>query len=233
VDQTPFYRLKLTRQEAEKLQRHSPATGVYEAIRRLVRFSYIHGCLPFGRLDATLVRAHGPVVPSLARACTSAAATQRGFDFATLCYIFPPVLDPWLQHQSAALLSGDGRFGLLIQQFRRERTEEFAYTCTSALADGTTICTRWGPPNLCDPPCHRVAHAPSRVLKDTLAFHASRITDLPVVPYAAAKVPEVIRALNQEVNDYNVACGRFLPLSLRELDMIRAAMRGQLVRDRA
>jgi hypothetical protein len=233
MDDTPFYRLKLSREEAEELRRQSGGNGTSEAIDRLIRFSYVYGCLPFGRLDVTLVRPDGPVGATLARTCAAAVATQRGFDFATACYVFPPVLDPWLRHQSAALLSRDGRFGLLIQYFQRERSEELAYSCTSALANGTFLNTRWSPPNLFDPPSRLVAEAPSRALKDTLAYHASRIAGLPVVPFSPAEVPQVVLALNQEVIGYNVAHGRFLPLSVRGLEVIRDAMKGMWVTDHA
>jgi hypothetical protein len=231
MDETPFYRLKLTREEAQQLQSRAQDSGMSKDIGRLIRFSFVYGCLPFGRLDETLVRPDGPVAATLKRTCAAAAATQRGFDFTTVCYVFPPVLDPWLQHQSAALLSRDGRFGLLIQYYQRERFEELAYSCTSALADGTTIATRRSPPDLFDPPSCRAAQAPSRALKDTLAYHATRIADLPVVPYTAAGVPETILSLHRETIDYNVARGRLLPLSAQALEVIRAAMRGKWITD--
>lgn len=231
MDETPFYRLKLTRQEADELRRQSRGSGTSESIGRLLRFSFVYGCLPFGRLDETSQHAAGPISPTLARTCEAVAATQRSFDFSTVCYLFPPVLDPWLHHQSAALLSRDGRFGLLIQYFRREQSEELAYSCTSALEDGTAINTRWSPLTLLDPPSHRVAESPSGGLKDTLAYHASRIAELPVVPFSAAEVPQVVLALNRENIDYNVARGRFLPLSARDLETIREAMQGKWVTD--
>jgi hypothetical protein len=74
---------------------------------------------------------------------------------------------------------------------------------------------------------------PSRALSDTLALHASRIAGLPVVPFSAAQVPGVVLTLNWEVIDYNVARARFVPLSVPELETIRAAMRGEWVRDLA
>jgi hypothetical protein len=231
MDETPFYRLRLSREEVNELRRRDRDSGGNPDIARLLRFSVVHGCLPFGRLDETLIRPEGPVAATLARTCAAAVATQRGFDFATICYVFPPVLDPWLTHQSAALLSRDGRFGLLIEYFQRERSEELAYSCTSALADGIIINTRWSLPSLFDPPSRRVAQAPSRTLKDTLALHASRIAELPVVPFTAAKVPEVVLTLQHEIIDFNVAQGRFLPLSLAELEVIRTAMRGDWARD--
>jgi hypothetical protein len=226
MDETPFLRFKLTREEVDELRSQSRDAGMCDDITRLLRFSSVYGCLPFGRLDETSLRPNGPVSATLARTCAAAMATQRGFDFATVCYLFPPVLDPWLTHKSAALLSRDGRFGVLIQYFRRERSEELAYTCTSALTDQTFICTRWSPPSLFDPPSHRVAQAPTRALKETLAHHASRIAALPVVPFCAAEVPQVVLRLNREIIEYNTARGRFLPLSAKELALIRAAMRG-------
>jgi hypothetical protein len=231
MNETPFYRLKLSQEEVVELRRRSGDSRANHDIARLLRFSVVHGCLPFGRLDETLIRPDGPVSATLARTCAAAAATQRGFDFATICYVFPPVLDPWLTHQSAALLSRDGRFGLLIEYYQRERSEELAYSCTSALADRTIINTRWSLPSLFDLPSRRVELAPSRTLKDTLAHHASRIAELAVVPFAAAEVPRVVLTIQQEIIDYNVARGRFLPLSAAELERIRAVMRGDWARD--
>jgi hypothetical protein len=64
-------------------------------------------------------------------------------------------------------------------------------------------------------------------LKDTLAFHAGRIAGLPVVPFIAARVPQVILAFNAERLEFNLARGRYIPLSAQELEQIHAAMRGE------
>ncbi len=231
VDETPFFRLKLTRKEVKELRSHSRGAETRTNIDRLLKYSYVHGCLPFGRLDETAIRPDGPVSATLARTCTAAVATQQGFNFSVVCYVFPPMLDPWLHQHSAALLSRDGRFGLSIIYFGRERSEELDYSCTSALADGTFVITRRLPPNLFDPPSHRVAEAPTGGLKEMLAFHASRIAELPIVPFSGAEVPQAVLALNRNFIDFNVALGRFLPLSARELERIHWVMRGKSVTD--
>src|SRR5262249_8718014 len=227
MEETPFYRIRLTADEAEELEqrRRTQDMSPFQGLWHLLRFSAAHGCAPLGRLDPTDVVVGGVASPTLGRTCQAVAATQQGYDFRTICHIFHPPLDPWLHAESAALLSGDGRFGVLVQYFQREREEELVYSCTSALANGRFVATRFDPSDLFDPPEHGVAAAPSPQLKDILAVAPRRITTLSVVPFTAAQVPGAVLAMNLRMIDYNVEQGRFVPLSARAVERIRAAMR--------
>jgi hypothetical protein len=231
MDETPFFRLRLSPDDARLIGRQNQSADPEFAARvgRLLRFSFQCGCLPFGRLDEASVSTGGPVPETLDRTCTAVEATQRGYDFQRTCYVSPPVLDPWLEVQSAALLSHDGRFGLLIEHVKRGRVEEIVYSCTSRLADLSYVATRRSPPTLFDAPDLEAAMSPSAALKDLLAFHARRIVDRPVLPFTVAQVPAIVLALNRSSCDHNVAAGRFLPLQRRELLQIRAAMEGKSV----
>jgi hypothetical protein len=226
MDETPFYRLKLTESESRELGRFQQANDSPElnALRQLLRFSYVYGCVPFGRLDAALIRREAELAPTLQRTALAVCATQRGYDFRLVCCTFPPVLDPWLAYQGAALLSRNGRFGLLVEYFRRERQEELAYGCTTLLADGSFLVTRRMPGDLFDPPTYRVHSCPMGGVKDLLAAHAAQLESLATVPLAEWQVPGTILALNRDLFDYNIAAGRFVPLPVRELGLIREAM---------
>ena len=231
MNETPFYRLKLTDAETQELSRFQEANDSPEltALRRLLRFSYVYGCVPFGRLDAAHVRREGEVHPTLARTAVAVCATQRGYDFRIVCYTFPPVLDPWLEYQGAALLSRDGRFGLAVEYFRRERQEELAYGCTTLLADGTFLVTRRTPADIFDPPTYRVHASPTGGAKDLLARHAVQISGLATVPLAEWQVPGAILAANRDLFEHNIALGRFVLLPAQELALIREAMSGSPV----
>src|SRR5262245_28987334 len=196
MEETPFYRIRLTPDEAEELElrRRTQDMSPFQGLWHLLRFSAAHGCAPLGRLDATDVVVGGVASPTLERTCRAVAATQRGYNFYTVCHVFYPALDPWLQAEAAAMLSGDGRFGVLVQYFRREGEEELVYSCTTALANGRFVATRFDPSDLFDPPEHKVASAPSPQLKEILAFHAGRIASLPVAPFDATRVPGVVLA---------------------------------------
>jgi hypothetical protein len=231
MDETLFYRLKLNDAEALELSRFQQSNEAPEltALRQLLRFSYVYGCVPFGRLDPAHIRREAPVHATLQRTALAVCATQRGYDFRVVCYTFPPVLDPWLEYQSAALLSRDGKFGLLVEYFRRERQEELAYGCTTLLGDGTFLVTRRMPADLFDPPTYRVSACPYGGVRELLGKHAAEIEGLTTVPLAEWQVPGTILALNRDLFEHNIAAGRFTPLPARELALIREAMSGRLL----
>src|SRR5207247_2209443 len=90
MDETPFYRIRLTPGEAQELehQRQTHDMSPFQGLWNLLRFSAVHGCAPLGRLDPTDVVVGGVGSPTLERTCTAVAATQRGFDFQTVCHVF-------------------------------------------------------------------------------------------------------------------------------------------------
>jgi hypothetical protein len=226
-EQTPFFRLRLHPDTAREVEQalHGMDVSLLSRIRRFLKFAEQYGCYSFGRLAPVDIRAQPLPNATLQRTCEAIAATQQPFDFRPICYVVHPMVDPLLHCHSAALLSRDGRFGLAVTHYRRERDDDLFYSCTSALDDGTFAVTLHAPPTPLDPPVYRVERAPAS-LKELLAHHAGRLAALPVRAFAAERVPQVLLELDAALFEHNIKLGRFVPLSVDDLRKVRLALTG-------